>query len=206
MRLPRYRLHPVAPSVAGLPGPKALLRSCKLCRWLGAVAKPQQSATEISAARSKNLGFGKANNIGIKYALENGANYVFLLNQDAWVDSSVIKDLISIHHQNSEYGVLSPIHLNGRGTSLDTNFAVGCSPVTCPGFLSDLYTGNITSLYSIHFVMAAIWLIPREVFYKVGLFDPLFPHYGEDVDYLQRIRFFGFKIGICPHLRGYHDR
>jgi len=31
-----------------------------------------------------NLGFGKANNIGIRYAMEQGADYFFLLNQDAW--------------------------------------------------------------------------------------------------------------------------
>ena len=33
----------------------------------------------------ENFGFGKANNIGLKHALEKGYEYVYLLNQDAWV-------------------------------------------------------------------------------------------------------------------------
>ena len=42
---------------------------------------------EVCLIESKeNLGFAKANNIGIKRALDNGADYVFLLNQDAWVE------------------------------------------------------------------------------------------------------------------------
>ena len=34
---------------------------------------------------NKNLGFGMANNIGLKFALEKGFEHVFLLNQDAWI-------------------------------------------------------------------------------------------------------------------------
>ena len=34
----------------------------------------------------ENLGFAKANNIGIRYALDNDADFVFLLNQDAWIE------------------------------------------------------------------------------------------------------------------------
>lgn len=34
----------------------------------------------------ENLGFGKANNIGMRLALEKGYDAVFLLNQDAWID------------------------------------------------------------------------------------------------------------------------
>ena len=34
---------------------------------------------------SENLGFAKANNIGMRYALDQGADYVLLLNQDAWL-------------------------------------------------------------------------------------------------------------------------
>ena len=41
----------------------------------------------------ENLGFGKANNIGITKALEQGADYVFLLNQDAWIFPDTISSL-----------------------------------------------------------------------------------------------------------------
>ena len=64
--------------------------------------------------QSKNLGFGQANNLGIRYALNNGADYVFLLNQDAYLQGECINQLIKIHQNNPEFGILSPIHLNGK--------------------------------------------------------------------------------------------
>lgn len=59
----------------------------------------------------KNLGFGQANNKGIRYALDHGCDYVFLLNQDAWIEPSSIEILVKIHGKNGKFGILSPIHL-----------------------------------------------------------------------------------------------
>src|SRR5690554_3758500 len=42
-----------------------------------------------------NLGFGQANNLGISYALKQGADYVFLLNQDAYLQEGCLEILIS---------------------------------------------------------------------------------------------------------------
>lgn len=43
--------------------------------------------------QTENLGFGQANNIGIKYALEQRAEYVFLLNQDAYLQEGCLGNL-----------------------------------------------------------------------------------------------------------------
>lgn len=59
---------------------------------------------------SVNLGFGKANNLGIRKALEEEADSVFLLNQDAYLDNDTISVLKEASKTNSKYGVLSPIH------------------------------------------------------------------------------------------------
>ena len=44
----------------------------------------------------ENLGFGKANNLGIKLALEQGADYIFLLNQDAWIEKNTLSKLLKV--------------------------------------------------------------------------------------------------------------
>lgn len=44
----------------------------------------------------KNWGFGKANNTGIRLALQHDADFVFLINQDAWIEPDVIKHLMEI--------------------------------------------------------------------------------------------------------------
>ena len=42
----------------------------------------------------KNLGFGNANNMGMKYAREHDCDYVFLFNQDTWVDANMMEKLV----------------------------------------------------------------------------------------------------------------
>src|SRR5690554_1881580 len=65
--------------------------------------------TNIELIESKkNLGFGAANNIGIKKAFEEGADYVFLLNQDAWLETNTIEELLKISNQKKDYFILSP--------------------------------------------------------------------------------------------------
>ena len=86
---------------------------------------------------NKNLGFGAANNIGIKYALKNKADYVFLLNQDCYLKNDSLKKLISSHKGNKKYGILSPIHLNGSGNKLDEKFSYYLGYNETPKIFSD---------------------------------------------------------------------
>lgn len=58
---------------------------------------------------------------------------------------------------------------------------------------------------TIDFVNAALWLIPCRVLRRVGGFSSLFYHYGEDVDFVHRLHYHGYKVGYCP-VYGCHDR
>ena len=166
----------------------------------------EQNFPDVELIRSQeNLGFGKGNNIGFKKALEKNADYVFLLNQDAWVQPDTIQKLVEVHTKNIEYGVLSPVHLNGTEKELETKFAEYAGPENTPEFLSDLYTQQLKPIYTAKFVNAAAWLISRDCLSKTGGFNPLFPHYGEDEDYINRIKFWKFKVGIVPNALITHD-
>jgi len=163
---------------------------------------------EINLIESKtNLGFGKANNIGIKKAYESGADYIFLLNQDAWGNSYTIENLIQAHLREPEYGVVSPMHLNGMGTGLDYNFSNYIVPAKCKNLYSDILLNSIQGkIYETEFVNAAAWLISRKCIETVGGFNPSFFHYGEDDNYVQRVKFHQFKVGVYPTSIIYHDR
>jgi len=157
--------------------------------------------------QKENLGFGQGNNLGIRYAMEQGAGYVFLLNQDAYVQEGCIEKLIAVHKKNSEFGVISPVHFNGAGTTLDSNFLLFLHRYKVAGtILSDMFKKTENELYPTEFVNAAAWLVSRDCLEKVGGFDPLFFHYGEDRNYCQRVAYHGFKIGIIPTAAVYHDR
>jgi GT2 family glycosyltransferase len=158
---------------------------------------------------TENLGFGAANNLGIKWALEHNFDYYFLLNQDAWIETCTLGNLVRIAENNPDFGLISPIHLNGIGNGFDVRFSTYISPsLNHPDyrFFSDLYTNRIKDFYEVNFINAAAWLITKKCIEKVGLFDSLFYHYGEDENYCQRVRFHKFKIVFCPFAKIYHDR
>jgi GT2 family glycosyltransferase len=156
---------------------------------------------------NENLGFGRANNLGIKKAYEDGADYVFLLNQDAWVEPDTIEKLVIAQQRESEYGVISPIHLNGKGDALDYNFSLYINPSKCSNLYSDIYLEKIRkNIYEVAFVNAAAWLISRKCIETVGGFNPSFFHYGEDDNYIQRLKYHKLKVGILAKTTICHDR
>lgn len=157
--------------------------------------------------QKKNLGFGQANNIGIQYAYSKNADFVMLLNQDVYLNKNTIPELIKIAKKNEDYGILSPIHLNGKGDYLDYSFSKYVSVENCKNFYSDGVLQNYKqNIYELLFVNAAAWLISRKCIEEVGGFSPSFFHYGEDENYCQRALYHNFKIGIVPNVFVYHDR
>ncbi len=154
----------------------------------------------------ENLGFGKGNNIGISYALKNDAEYVFLLNQDAFVENDTLEKLVKVANNNPEFGIISPIHLNSEGTALERYFSTFMNLNNSPFFYSDFILKNkISEIYETKFVNAAAWLIPRKILSQIGGFDPIFWHYGEDDNYCQRIKYHKYKIGVVPNAFMRHD-
>lgn len=145
----------------------------------------------------KNLGFGQANNIGLRYALDNGYDYVFLLNQDAWLLPDTIDKLIATQKQHPEYWVLSPLQRHTQRGGLERYFEYLCK--------KNKVNINSGKLEHIKFVNAALWLLPIRTIQVVGGFDSLFPHYGEDNDYICRVHYWEGNVGVCTKSVAYHE-
>lgn len=143
-----------------------------------------------------NLGFGKANNIGMQKALELRADYLFLLNQDAWVFENTVSSLVANMEANNNVGLLSPLHFQANETEYDTSFATYLSRKT----------DEVNGLPLVPFVNAAAWMLSRACVEKVGYFEPLFGHYGEDRNYCDRVAYHNFKIAVDSEARIVHDR
>jgi GT2 family glycosyltransferase len=153
-----------------------------------------------------NLGFGKGNNIGISYALKVKTDYVFLLNQDAFIEKDTIRHLINAAYKNPQFGILSPIQLNYSGKLLEDYFFNFMAKDETRTFYSDfVLKNNFKEIYNIEFVQAASWLIPVTAIMKIGGFDPIFFHYGEDNNYCQRMLYHNFQIGVVSNAYMRHD-
>jgi GT2 family glycosyltransferase len=174
----------------------------------GTVEYIKEHYPEIHLMESgKNLGFGRANNLAMRYALDNGCDYVFLLNQDAWVEPDTFEKLLEIHQQHSEYGILGPVQVNAERTRVHGSvikFLVNPNNVNLDMF-SDFLMGTIDDVYPVAEINAAAWLLPRKTLETVGGFDPIFLHYGEDWNYLSRVLYHKLRVGLTPHIQVVHD-
>ena len=149
--------------------------------------------------QNKNLGFGRANNIGMQIALAEGYDFVFLLNQDAWIDAHTIGKLVELSQSYPSYGILSPVHLTGNGDKPDPGFGHYAQ-------IKQLDQLPDKDIQDIPFANAAFWMIPVSVLKKVGGFCPLFYHYGEDKDFVNRLHYHHYTVGYSPKVFGNHDR
>jgi GT2 family glycosyltransferase len=145
-----------------------------------------------------NLGFGKANNIGIDYALKNNADYVFLLNQDTWIFDDTISNLVAVAQKNPSFGIVSPMHFSGDEKTLDEGFVTY--------YNRKIEENSDETIINVPFVNAAAWLVSNACLRKVGGFEPLFGHYGEDRNYCDRVLYHQFQIVIAKNAKICHDR
>lgn len=145
-----------------------------------------------------NCGFGAGNNIGLRLALSHGYEYVYLLNQDAWVAEDCFEQLISVSRKCPEYGILSPLQLQPDWETQDRLFAKHCG--------KRIASAPDSEVVSVRFVMAAHWLITRECLEAVGGFSPTFTQYGEDDNFIDRASYWGFRTGVVPAAKAVHDR
>ncbi len=155
------------------------------------------SAIELIQNKN-NLGFGKANNIGIDLAIKKGAEAIFLLNQDTWIYENTISNLVEVLFENPNLGIVSPLHYTANETTLDENFNTY--------FNRSRVEEESESIRIVPFINAAAWLVSKECFLKTGYFDPIFNHYGEDRNFCERVKYQGYKIGVAKNSAICHDR
>lgn len=148
----------------------------------------------ILLPQEENKGFGQANNIGIEYALQKQASHILLLNQDAAIQPDALQ--ILLQHDDGQH-LLTPLHMNGDGRYIDDNFFENTLLFELP---------EKHEVKEVPYVNAACWLLPIEIIRQVGGFNPLFYHYGEDNNYIQRLQYYHFGLRLVCDAKVYHDR
>ena len=154
-----------------------------------------------------NLGYAEGNNVGIRHALRNGVDYVWLLNNDTVVDKNALTAMINLAERNREIGILGskiyyfdqPDILWFAGATIDWKRAVSAHI----GRL-EKDTGQYEADKEVDRVTGCSMLIRREVLENVGLFDENFFLYDEEVDLCVRARKNGYRNYYVPKSVVYH--
>lgn len=155
---------------------------------------------------NKNYGFGVANNIGISRALQCGFEYIFLLNQDAYVLRDTVSNLMVFLDERQEIDIVSPLHCSPDINSLDEKTFRGQFLKSANRFISDAVLSYIEDYYLIYGVNAAAWFARSSLFERIGGFDPLFHMYGEDDDLIERFHLNNVQFAVLPSARFVHLR
>lgn len=148
-----------------------------------------------------NLGYSGGNNVGIKYALEHGADYVFILNPDTTVEKTVLSKLTERAESDPAIGIIGPAIVEGN------KIVFGGKIEWLKPKLSHLLVEPLSGISSStnKYVIGAAMLIKREVIEKIGLLDECYFLYFEDTDYCLRASKAGFKLAVVPEATVRHQ-
>ena len=149
---------------------------------------------------SQNLGFSAGNNVGIKYALERGAKYVWLLNNDTEVESGSLARLVAAVEKDSRIGLASPLVLNPDDTVWFSGGKIDWWRMRAVQMREKLKKDNFSS----DFISGCAMLIRAEVFKSIGLLDEDYFLYYEDTDFSVRVKRAGWKMAVVAVSRIRH--
>ncbi len=168
----------------------------------------------------KNLGFAEGNNIGIRFALKNKADYVLILNNDTLVEKNLLIELLETAKKYNDFGAASPKIYFAKGFEFHKkrysagelgkviwyaggNMDWGNMYGTHRG-VDQVDTGQFNEDLETDFVTGASMFVRKKVFSAVGLFDPKFFLYFEENDFCQRAYKAGWKLMYIPGSIAWH--
>lgn len=153
----------------------------------------------------KNYGFSKANNVGIEWAMGNGAEYFLILNNDTEVAEDALEKMIEIQKKTGAIIVPKIVYADHP----DTIWCAGGSfskviwkPVQRG--INQKDTGQYDQSMKCSFANGCSMLLSGKLIRKLGLLDEQFFLYYEDTEYSLRARQKGVPIWYCAKALIYH--
>lgn len=165
---------------------------------------------------NKNLGFAKANNIGVKAA---SGKYVFFLNPDTIVGDGAIDKLVDFMEKHVEAGIVAPLLLDKKYRPYPLQGTGKLTPLTALvvfSFLNKYWPNNQISysywlkdwskkdIKEVDVVPGSALLIRKRIFEDLGGFDENFFLYFEEADLCKRVKEKGWGIFINPSAKIIH--
>jgi len=166
----------------------------------------RQSNLEILEADT-NLGYAGGNNVGIRYAIDQGAEFVLVLNNDTTVDPALLDELIAAAERHPAAGCFAPwifyMDEPDRVWFTRSEWAPEISAFTAPG--KGMLASELSpSPASTDYVCGAALFFRNAVAQQIGLLDERFFLVYEDSDWCFRAREAGFECISVPTARVWH--
>ena len=157
----------------------------------------------------RNEGFAEGSNAGIRAALTGEPDYVLLLNNDTVVHKRFLSELVQVAEDNRKAGFVGPkvyfYRYNGRTDVI--NFAGGKLDVLRArahhiGYEIDV--GQYDEITTVDYVEGSCMLVRKDLIEEVGMLNPLYLSYWEDVDWCMRARKRGYLSLLAAKAKVWH--
>jgi GT2 family glycosyltransferase len=155
----------------------------------------------------ENLGFAGGCNVGIRLALEGGADYVLLLNNDTVVDAGFLTELVREAGSDPSTGLVGPKILY-----FDDPHRIWAAGGKIDWWLgrsrhlhrNEIDRGQADRAVQVDYLPGCAILAKRRLIEKVGMLDESLFFYWEDADWCMRAREQGWRIRYAPSSRIWH--
>ncbi len=149
-----------------------------------------------------NVGFAEGNNIGIRYALQQGADYVVLLNNDTRVEPDWLGELIEAVEGDPQIGIAECQQRSWDGQQV---IRLRFRPDWMEGVEERTPLGaTMEPISPVAYAAGCCALLRSETLRHIGFFDPRYFAYVEDVDLSLRAWIAGYKVITVPKAVIYH--
>lgn len=148
-----------------------------------------------------NLGFGGGCNVGIKRALAEGADYVWLINSDSTADAHALSALVDVAEKNLALGSVGSVLYEVDAPKQIQLWGGGRVRLCCG------QSRHQTAPGPLDFISGASLLLRRAALEAVGCFDQAtFFMYWEDTDLGFRLRKGGWQLAVAENSRVWHKQ
>lgn len=155
-----------------------------------------------------NVGIARGYNHGIEQALERGADYVMVMNNDTLVHPEMVAYLVQAYRDRPDTGMAMPKIYHYYGDRRRLWYAGARWRPFPPGIKTigmDQPDGpRFDQYFNVEFAPSCCLLIPRAAIQKVGQFDPGYYFYFDDWDLSARFRAAGYEILFVPQAHLWH--
>lgn len=144
----------------------------------------------------ENVGFARGMNVGIRFAIAHGAEYLWILNNDTEVDAQALRELASAAKIQGNGALLSPIVLTPHGDPWFSGGEIRWWRMRVEHVYPGLQGGDAP--YETGFLSGCALFFSKKAIVKLGLFDERYFLYYEDADLSVRAKRLGMKLLMIP--------
>lgn len=166
-------------------------------------AFPQVEIVELTA----NLGYAGNNNIGIKLALEKGADWVFVLNEDTRVDANCLAELVAVGNSNPAIGVVGPmVYHYDEPEVIQSAGGILSQDAWEPLHLGQNETdrGQYAGPHAVDWISGCAIMVRKSFIEQNGLLDERFFCYEEETEWCLRGKKNGWQMVHVPQAKIWH--